>query len=188
MATLRSLCVYCGSRLGDEPRYKEAAETLGTALAKEKVRLVFGGGKQGLMGVTAETVRDAGGEVLGIIPNFLTETEGAVDGIELIRVETMHERKDIMFHQCDAVCVLPGGIGTLEETIEVLSWASLKLHKKPIIICNIGGYWDPLVTLIDHILDDGFGYPGLREDITVVTCADDVIPAARRQMKTNEEA
>jgi len=179
MKELRSLCVYCGSRPGNEPLFLDAADELGRKTADAGVRLIYGGGDQGLMGRTASSARDAGGDVLGIIPTFITKTEGLLQGIPIIEVETMHERKIRMFEEADAVCALPGGIGTLEEAIEILSWASLKLHQKPIILCNIKGYWSPLVELINHINDFGFGYPGLREAVTVVDSAADVVPAAQ---------
>ncbi|MEO1657668.1 MAG: TIGR00730 family Rossman fold protein [Pseudomonadota bacterium] len=183
MTELRSLCVYCGSRHGNEPRFIAAAEELGQLTAAAGVRLVYGGGDRGLMGTTASAARDAGGDVLGIIPTFITKTEGLLPGIPIIEVETMHERKIRMFDEADALCALPGGIGTLEEAIEILSWASLKLHKKPIVVCNIEGYWSPLVELIDHINDFGFGYPGLREAITVVDSASEVVSAAKEALK-----
>lgn len=182
MTEMRSLCVYCGSRPGNEPRFLDAAKELGRVTAKAGMRLIYGGGDQGLMGSTAASARDAGGAVLGVIPTFITKTEGLLKGIPIIEVETMHERKIRMFEEADAVCALPGGIGTLEETIEILSWASLKLHKKPIILCNIAGYWSPLVELIDHVNDFGFGYPGLREAITVVDSASEVVAAAQKAL------
>ncbi|NRA31356.1 MAG: TIGR00730 family Rossman fold protein [Parvularculaceae bacterium] len=176
---LSSICVYCGSRYGKEDEYKEAAEILGKSIAEGGLKLVFGGGTRGLMGATAGAARDAGGEVLGIIPEFLKKQEGLLDDIDHVIVETMHERKIKMFDACDAFCVLPGGIGTLEEMVEVMSWSSLALHKKPIILCNIDGYWDPFIELINHVSDGGFAYPGLRDMLIVVDKAEDVVAAAR---------
>lgn len=183
MTELRSLCVYCGSRAGNEPSFSDTAVELGRLTAKAGVRLIYGGGDRGLMGATASAARDEGGDVLGIIPTFITATEGLLDGIPVIEVETMHERKIRMFDEADAFCALPGGIGTLEETIEVLSWANLKLHKKPIILCNTAGYWSPLVELIERVNAFGFGYPGLREMVTIVDTPDAVLPAARRALQ-----
>lgn len=184
---LRSLCVYCGSRFGSNPVFKKTAEDLGRLTAERGLRLVFGGGEQGLMGVVARAARDAGGSVLGIIPTFLQEKEGLLDNIESREVETMHERKIMMFDECEAFCALPGGIGTLEETIEVLSWASLAIHKKPIVLCNIQGYWDPLIDLIQHMVDGGFAYPGLQETMVVVDRAEDVIDAAAEHLERRLE-
>jgi uncharacterized protein (TIGR00730 family) len=180
---LRSLCVYCGSRFGTDPVFKKTAEDLGRLTAEKGLRLVFGGGEQGLMGVVARSARDAGGRVLGIIPTFLQEKEGLLDNIESREVETMHERKIMMFDECEAFCALPGGIGTLEETIEVLSWASLAIHKKPIVLCNVEGYWDPLIDLIQHMVGGGFAYPGLQEAMVVVDRAEDVIDAAAEHLE-----
>ncbi|MEE4208552.1 MAG: TIGR00730 family Rossman fold protein [Parvularcula sp.] len=184
---LRSLCVYCGSRFGTDPRYQKAAEDLGRLTAEAGLRLVFGGGEQGLMGVVARAARDAGAPVLGIIPRFLQEKEGLLDNIESREVETMHERKIMMFDECEAFCALPGGIGTLEETIEVLSWASLAIHKKPIVLCNVDGYWDPLIDLIEHMVTGGFAYPGLQESMVVVDRPEDVIGAAEAHLERRLE-
>lgn len=179
---LTSICVYCGSRPGHDPIYAETAKALGRSIAEAGVRLVFGGGAQGLMGISAAAARDAGGKVLGIIPRFLQEQEGLLTGIESVEVTTMHERKIGLFEASDAFCVLPGGIGTLEELVEVLSWSSLAIHQKPIILCNVQGYWDPLCVLIDHICKEGFAYPGLRKALTVVDTPEEVIDAARRTL------
>lgn len=180
---LQSMCVYCGSRFGTDPLYKAAAEAVGEEIAGAGMKLVFGGGEQGLMGAAARAARDAGGDVLGIIPSFLQAQEGLLDGIESREVETMHERKIMMFDNCDGFVVLPGGIGTLEEVVEVLSWSSLKLHRKPIVILNTAGYWDAFIKLIDHICEEGFAYPGLRQSVIVVDEPKDVIPAAREAAK-----
>lgn len=185
MSKLASLCVYCGSRPGDRPVFAEAARTLGRACAENGTRLVYGGGKLGLMGETAAAARDAGGDVLGVIPDFLVEIEGMLEGVHQEVVGNMHERKMMMFEQADAFCTLPGGIGTLEEVIELLSWARLELHRKPIVICDVEGFWTPLVTLIDHVIDREFAARELREDILVVTRPEDVIPAAESRLMEN---
>lgn len=185
MSDISSLCVYCGSRAGDDPKYADAATRLGQELINHKIRLVYGGGKLGLMGITAGAVRDGGGDVFGVIPNFLVDMEGILPGVEHIRVETMHERKMRMFEESDAFCVLPGGIGTLEEIIELLSWVRLDLHRKPMVLCNIDGFWDPLVSLLDHVVTKGFAAEELRQDIVVVDTPEEVIPAACKRLLRN---
>lgn len=182
MSKIRSLCVYCGHRFGDSPAYRAAATQLGESLARNGVRLVYGGGALGLMGTVASATRDNDGKVYGVIPDFLVETEGILDGVDHKIVETMHERKMIMFEECDAICTMPGGIGTLEEIIEILSWARLDLHRKPIVLLNIDGFWTPLVELLNHIIDSGFAPEELRHDIVVVETADQVIPAAEERL------
>lgn len=185
MSKLKSLCVYCGSRVGDDPIFANTAKTLGTALVKNQTRLVYGGGKLGLMGEVASAVRDAKGDVFGIIPEFLVDIEGVLDGVDHKVVDTMHERKMLMFEESDAICTLPGGIGTLEEIIELLSWARLDLHRKPLVICNVEDFWSPLVELLDHVIDRGFAAKELRSDIVVVDRAEDVIPAAEERLLRN---
>ncbi|MEM9838274.1 MAG: TIGR00730 family Rossman fold protein [Pseudomonadota bacterium] len=180
--TLDAICVYCGSRFGTDPQFKTAAETVGKTIAEAGLGMVFGGGTQGLMGASASAARDSGAKVLGIIPQFLMEQEGLLDGIDHEIVETMHERKIKMFEACDAFCVLPGGIGTLEEMVEVMSWSSLALHRKPIVLVNVDGYWDPFIELIDHVCDGGFAYPGLRHSLTIITDPADIVTASREAM------
>lgn len=182
MSDLKSICVYCGSRAGDDDIYARAAETLGASFAAAGTRLVYGGGKLGLMGKTASSARDRGGKVFGVIPEFLTELEGVLDGVDHIIVDTMHERKMRMFEESDAFCVLPGGIGTLEEIIELLSWARLELHRKPLVLCNINGFWDPLVTLLEHVIQEGFAAKELRSDLVIVDKPEDVIEAAQKRL------
>lgn len=185
MSKLASLCVYCGSRVGDRPVFAEAAQALGRAMAENGTRLVYGGGALGLMGEVASATRDAGGDVFGIIPEFLVEMEGVLDGVRHEIVDTMHTRKMMMFDEADAFCTLPGGIGTLEEVIELLSWARLELHRKPIVICDVEGFWTPLVELLSHVIDRGFAAEELRHDIIVVERAEDVIPAVEERLLTN---
>lgn len=151
------VCVFCGSRDGARPEYREAAMEVGRALAGRGVGLVYGGGRIGLMGRMADAALEAGGEVIGMIPGTLVERELAHTGLtRLDVVETMHQRKALMAELCDAFMVLPGGIGTLEEVTEVLSWASLGLHRKPCGLLNIDGYYDALATLLDHAVAEGF--------------------------------
>lgn len=185
MTKLASLCVYCGSRPGDLPVFTETARALGRACAGNGTELVYGGGAMGLMGETASAARDAGGKVFGVIPQFLVDIEGIADGIEHEIVGDMHTRKMMMFERADAFCTLPGGIGTLEEVIELLSWARLDLHRKPMVICDVEGFWSPLVELLNHVVERRFADEALRNDIIVVKSADDVIPAIEdRLMRT----
>ncbi|MEM1409236.1 MAG: TIGR00730 family Rossman fold protein [Pseudomonadota bacterium] len=187
--TATSVCVYCGSRFGQDRRYRAAAEATGRAIAGAGMRLVFGGGTQGLMGAAAGAARDAGGSVLGVIPTFLREKEGLLEGISHDVVETMHERKIRMFDASDAFCVLPGGIGTLEEMVEVISWSSLALHRKPVILLNVAGYWDRFVDLIEHVAGEGFAYPGLQDTLIVIEKPADLVATveAHRQQVGVEE-
>lgn len=179
---MKSLCIYCGSRPGNDPAFKEAAIEIGREAARRGCRIVYGGGKLGLMGATAGAARDAGGAVFGVIPEFLVELEGILDGVDHKIVETMHERKMLMFEESDAIVTLPGGIGTLEELIEVLSWARLALHKKPIIVLDLKGFWSPLRHLFDHIVSEGFADRELLSDLTFVERVEDVFPEAESRM------
>jgi uncharacterized protein (TIGR00730 family) len=154
---LRSLCVFCGSSAGHEPAYTEAARTLGRTLAGAKIRLVFGGGRVGLMGEVANAALAAGGEAIGVIPNFLVEREIAHTGLtDLHVVGSMHERKAMMSGLSDGFVALPGGTGTLEEFFEVLTWAQLGEHAKPCGLLNVAGYYDPLLSVLDHMVGKGF--------------------------------
>ena len=179
---MKSLCVYCGSRPGADPAFKEAAIQIGQEAARRDCRIVYGGGKLGLMGATAGAARDAGGKVFGVIPGFLVELEGILDGVDHKVVDTMHERKMLMFEESDAILTLPGGIGTLEELIEVLSWARLALHKKPIIVLNLKGFWSPLKTLIEHVIAEGFADKELIKDLIFVDSVEEIFPAAQSHM------
>lgn len=174
--SMKSLCVYCGSRAGDDPAFAEAATFIGKEAARLGWRIVYGGGKLGLMGTTAGAARDAGGDVFGIIPDFLVDMEGVLPGVDHVIVKTMHERKMRMFDESDAILTLPGGIGTLEEVVETLSWARLALHRKPIIILNMGGFWTPLKELFEHVVGRGFAAPELLNDMVYVDRAEDVFP------------
>ncbi|GAB4068396.1 TIGR00730 family Rossman fold protein [Ancylobacter sonchi] len=157
MTKIKSLCVYCGAASGDEPIYLEAALELGRLLAQENIRLIYGGGGVGLMGATARACAEAGGHVTGIIPDFLIGKEQAFEyAHELIVTRDMHERKRLMFERADAFLALPGGIGTLEELVEQLTWVQLNRHRKPVMVLNIAGFWDPLLRLFDHMQSTGF--------------------------------
>lgn len=173
---MKSLCVYCGSRAGNDPDFLKAAQFIGREAAKRDWRIVYGGGKLGLMGATAGAARDAGGRVFGIIPDFLVDLEGVLDGVDHIVVKTMHERKIRMFDESDAILTLPGGIGTLEELIETVSWARLALHRKPIIVLNLNGFWEPLKTLLNHIVVEGLAAPELLGDLVFVDRVEEVFP------------
>lgn len=157
MTTIKSVCVYCGAATGDDPVYVEAAIELGRTFAREGIRLVYGGGGVGLMGATARACAEAGGQVTGIIPDFLIGKEQAFDHAhELVVTQDMHERKRLMFERADAFIALPGGIGTLEELVEQLTWVQLNRHRKPVMVLNIAGFWDPLLGLLDHMQSTGF--------------------------------
>ncbi len=160
MRSIRRVCVYCGSSGAVDPRYREAASEFGTRLAAAGIGLVYGGGRVGLMGLTADAALKAGGSVIGIIPARLRDAELAHPGLtEMLVVDTMHERKRLMAERADAFAVLPGGIGTLDETFEILSWRQLGLHDKPILIVDIAGYWAPLRGLFEHLIARGFARP-----------------------------
>lgn len=170
---MKSLCVYCGSRPGSDPAFKETAIEVGKEAARRGCRIVYGGGKLGLMGATAGAARDAGGKVFGVIPDFLVELEGILEGVDHKIVSNMHERKMMMFEESDAILTLPGGIGTLEEIIEVLSWARLGLHRKPLIVLNVNNFWSPLKELLHHVVDNKLADKELLNDIAFV----DTVPA-----------
>jgi uncharacterized protein (TIGR00730 family) len=162
MTVLRSVCVYCGAAVGNDPRFAETARALGRLLAQNGIALVFGGGRVGLMGALADAALDAGGRVIGVIPTRLKTVELAHPGCtDLIVTGSMHERKERMFALSDAFVALAGGIGTLEETIEVITWRQLRFHDKPIVIIDDGGYWQPLRALFDATVVAGFSHGAL---------------------------
>ena len=173
-APLKSVCVYCGSRDGRDPAYAKAAEDTGAMLAAHAWRLVYGAGDVGLMGRVANATQTAGGATFGVIPTHLLDWEvGKRDLDTFIITETMHERKKVMFMNCDAVVVLPGGAGSLDEFFEALTWRQLGLHGKPVYLLNINGFWDPLKALVDHVVAEGFAEATLLDYVTVV----DDVPA-----------
>lgn len=174
-----SVCVFCGARDGDDPRYGAAAQALGQQLAQQNWRLVYGAGDVGLMGRVAAAAIEAGGPTLGVIPAHLVQREArARDGGYLV-TETMHERKKVMFMNSDAIAVLPGGAGTLDEFFEVLTWRQIGLHEKPIILVNIDGYWDPLIALLRNLVDRGFADAVNLDYFTAVPDADAACAALR---------
>ena len=174
---IRSLCVYCGSGPGTDPAFAEAARQFGKILAENRVGLVYGGGSLGLMGTLATSVLDHGGRVTGIIPEFLTGREHVMARAqEVVVTRDMHERKRIMFERADGFVALPGGIGTLEELVEQITWAQLGRHRKPIVIANIGKFWDPLLALFDHMKALAFIRPGLNVECIVVEKVEHILP------------
>jgi uncharacterized protein (TIGR00730 family) len=176
--TPSSLCVFCGARFGNDPATRDTAIGLGRLLAAERITLVYGGGGVGLMGLVANAALDAGGRAVGIIPNFLLQREAGHPALtETVVVETMHERKLQMFERADGFVVLPGGIGTLEEFFEVLSWRTLGLHSKPIVIIDQGGYWEPLAALLRGVVDGGFAERTHLDHVAFVSALKDVLPA-----------
>lgn len=164
-----SLCVYCGARDGHAPEHARLAESLGAAIAAEGWRLVYGAGDIGLMGRVARAAQAGGAQTFGVIPAHLMRIEiGKTDLTRLVVTETMHERKKVMFMNADAIAVLPGGAGTLDELFEVLTWRQLGLHAKPVVLLNAGNYWGPLLALVDHVIEQGFAGPELADYLTAV--------------------
>jgi uncharacterized protein (TIGR00730 family) len=180
MSTIRNVCVYCGSGPGNDPEFMTAARRVGELMATDGVGLVYGGGSKGLMGEVANAVLRHGGHVTGVIPEFLKSKEGIqVDAQEIIITPNMHVRKQTMFDKADAFVAMPGGIGTLEELIEQLTWAQLGRHKKPILILNINGFWDPLCVLIDHMRRLAFIHNESGVRMLVAERPEDVMPLLR---------
>jgi uncharacterized protein (TIGR00730 family) len=181
MAEIKKICVYCGSSPGSDGRFVDEAKAFGTLLGKEKIGLVFGGGGVGLMGAVARATRDAGGEVTGIIPQFLVNRERpeAAHSTETIVTRDMHERKHKMFELADAFVALPGGIGTLEELVEQLTWVQLGQHQKPVLILNTGGFWDPLLKLFENFRDLGFLGQHAIDNLLVTDKVEDILPKLR---------
>ncbi|KQV00990.1 lysine decarboxylase [Mesorhizobium sp. Root102] len=181
MNTIRSVCVYCGSSPGRDETYIKAGHLLGRSIAKAGLRLVYGGGTKGIMGAVAEGALKAGGKVTGIIPRFLINkeaTETALDRLdELLITDNMHERKHKMFEKSDAFVALPGGIGTVEEIVEVMTWAQLGHHRKPIVFGNVGGFWDPMLALLDHMAAEGFIHTAQRVKPLVVDDPEAIVAA-----------
>jgi uncharacterized protein (TIGR00730 family) len=180
MNKIRTVCVYCGSGPGNNSHFVEAAIAFGKTLAQNGIRLVYGGGSIGLMGAVATSVLDHGGIVTGIIPGFLTRRENALTRVqEMIVTPDMHERKRLMFERSDAFVALPGGIGTLEELVEQLTWQQLGRHSKPVLLANIDGFWEPLFALITHMRATEFIRPSLTVDILKAERVEDILPRLR---------
>lgn len=181
MNPIRAVCVYCGSSPGHTDIYRDAGIALGRALAEAGLRLVYGGGTKGIMGAVAAGAMAAGGAVTGIIPRFLINKEASAPELgrlhELHVTENMHERKHMMFEKSDAFVALPGGIGTVEEIVEIMTWAQLGHHRKPMIFGNINGFWNPMQALIEHMRDQGFVHTGHRVRPLFIDDADEIVPA-----------
>ena len=178
---VRSICVYCGSQPGNSPVYVEAAKLLGKSLAEHNIRLTYGGGTRGIMGTVARSVIEHGGSVTGIIPTFLIDQEASRHELgelsEVIVVKDMHERKQMMFERSDAFVTFPGGIGTLEEIAEIMTWAQIGRHSKPMVLANINGFWNPLLQLIQHMSGEGFIHHAHLLNPLVIDNAEDIVSA-----------
>jgi len=180
MIKIKTVCVYCGSGAGTNPRFIEAAAALGKTFADNGIRLVYGGGSVGMMGAVASAVLDHGGSVTGIIPDFLTTREHTLHRVqETIITPDMHERKRLMFERSDAFVALPGGIGTLEELVEQLTWKQLGRHAKPVLLANIDGFWEPLLALLAHMRSTQFIRTGQSVDILKAERVEDILPRLR---------
>jgi uncharacterized protein (TIGR00730 family) len=179
MSTIRRICVYCGSGPGSDPAFTLAARRLGQIMAGNHIGLVYGGGAVGLMGEISDAVLAGGGEAIGVIPNFLVQREQARERGKVIITADMHERKQRMFDLADAFVALPGGVGTLEEVVEQMTWAQLGRHTKPILLLNTEKFWDPLCVLLDHMRRLQFIRAGLSVDLLVTDRAEDVLPKLR---------
>ena len=183
MTSIRAVCVYCGSSAGADPTFAEAARALGKTLAQNHIRLIYGGGSIGMMGALAGSVLAHGGNVTGIIPEFLVKKEHMLGGAqEIIVTRDMHERKRVMFERADAFVALPGGIGTLEELVEQLTWAQLGRHRKPILLANIAGFWEPLCELLDHMNALGFIHSTSRLNYLIADTVEEILPALRARV------
>ena len=189
MTTIKTVCVYCGSGPGTNPHFMDSAVALGKILAENGIRLVYGGGSVGLMGAVATAVLDHGGQVTGIIPDFLVKRENALARVqEMVVTHDMHERKRLMFERSDAFVALPGGIGTLEELVEQLTWQQLGRHAKPILMANIDGFWNPLLELLAHMRTTAFIRPTLAVDILKADRVEDILPKLRAAAANAPEA
>ncbi|NQU57431.1 MAG: TIGR00730 family Rossman fold protein [Rhodospirillales bacterium] len=178
MTKISTLCVFCGSRAGVDPAHETAARHLGHAIADRGIALVYGGGDIGLMSIVARAVLENGGHVTGIIPKFIQDFEVGNPGLsELIVVESMHERKALMFEKSDGFISLPGGLGTLDETIEMITWKQLQQHRKPIVLIDINHYWRPFLEMVQAVVDGGYGHHGIGDLFSVVDDVDNVFDA-----------
>lgn len=184
---VKSVCVYCGASSGASENFLKIATDVGRALGERRIRLIYGGGGIGLMGALADAALAAGGEVVGIIPEHLQQAELGHRGLaDLKIVDSMHTRKRMMFDLSEAFIVLPGGMGTLDETFEIITWRQLGMHDKPIILVNHDDYWGPFLGLIDHVIDNGFARPALRQLFSVVGSVGRLFDLLRKQPQTRE--
>ena len=194
MNEIKTVCVYCGSGSGSNPRFLEAAIALGKVFAENNIRLVYGGGSVGLMGAVARSVLDHGGSVTGIIPDFLRARENSLTRVqEMVVTPDMHERKRLMFERSDAFVALPGGVGTLEELVEQMTWQQLGRHSKPVLLANIDDFWEPLLALLTHMRANQFIRPALDIEVLKAERVEDILPrlraaAARAPAGTKEMA
>jgi uncharacterized protein (TIGR00730 family) len=187
MSSIQNICVYCGSGPGADPAFAEAARTLGTIFAKNGIGLVYGGGSIGLMGELANAVLDNGGKATGVIPTFLVNREHALGRGRIIETRDMHERKQRMFDEADAFVALPGGVGTLEELVEQMTWAQLGRHQKPILLANVKKFWAPLCALLDHMEELRFIRDGLAVVYLVAERIEDILPMLRERAEQVSE-
>lgn len=188
MSTIRRICVYCGSGPGSDPAYAAAARQFGEILAKNGIGLVYGGGAVGLMGAISEAVLDRGGEAIGVIPKFLVKREHARERGKVIVTADMHERKLRMFELADAFVALPGGIGTLEELVEQMTWAQLGRHNKPILLANAKKFWDPLCLLLDHMTELQFIRPEMEIKYLVAERVEEILPMLTKAVENVSES
>jgi uncharacterized protein (TIGR00730 family) len=185
MNQIKTVCVYCGSGAGSNPHFVEAAIALGKVFAENHIRLVYGGGSVGLMGAIAKSVLDHGGSVTGIIPEFLRAKENALSHVqEMVITPDMHERKRLMFERSDAFVALPGGIGTLEELVEQMTWQQLGRHTKPVLLANIDNFWEPLLSLLTHMRASEFIRPSLNIEVLKAERVEDILPRLRAATAT----
>jgi uncharacterized protein (TIGR00730 family) len=191
MSKIQSVCVYCGSSPGKNPVYAQSARQLGASIAAHGLRLTYGGGTKGIMGAVSDAVLENGGKVLGIIPRFLMNKEATATDLselsQLIVTENMHERKHTLFENADAFIALPGGIGTVEEIVEIMTWAQLGRHKKPMVFANIQGFWNPMIALIEHMRAEGFIHSGHLMRPLVIADVEKIIPAILAAAKADDE-
>ena len=189
MDQIKTVCVYCGSGAGSSPRFVEAALALGKIFAENSIRLVYGGGSVGLMGAIAKSTLDHGGLVTGIIPDFLRSRENMLSRVqEMIVTPDMHERKRLMFEHSDAFVALPGGVGTLEELVEQMTWQQLGRHTKPVLLANIDGFWEPLIALLAHMRETEFIRPSLNIDVLKAERVEDIVPRLRAKTTADVDA
>ena len=183
-----SICLFCGSTDAGDPAHLDAAAAFGRILAAEGVRLVYGGGGVGLMGAAARAAHEAGGAVLGVMPQFLRRAEILYESVETVVTANMHDRKRVMFEQSDGFAVFPGGVGTLEEAVELISWRRLGLHRKPLVFLNAGGFWAPLFALVDHTVRQGATPGWLLETWDVAERVEQVLPLLQARLVPEEPA
>ncbi len=180
---LTAVCVFCGSRDGANPNFLKASKLLGRQCADQNIRVVYGGAGIGMMGAVAQSALDAGGDVTGIVPKFLTEMEPQLDSLsDIILTDTMHDRKIKMYEISDAFVIMPGGIGTLDETMEILTWRQLGVHAKPVIIANLDNYWAPFLTLMDHVIAEGYAGENVRDLYRTVDKVEEILPAIEEEL------